>query len=131
MTTSKPIIPDGQEVLYERFHLAPAFRVGQTVYVSGVIGRGSDGVPDAAADEFALAFAQLATTLEAAGASMSDIVELTSFHTDMGTIGDFATAKDAVISEPYPAWTAIGCTALVDPKARAEVKATAVIGDGE
>jgi enamine deaminase RidA (YjgF/YER057c/UK114 family) len=31
------------------------------------------------------------------------------------------------LGEPFPAWTAIGCTALAIPGARAEVKATAVI----
>lgn len=127
MTTREPIIPAGQEFSYERLHFAPAFRVGDTVYVSGVIGRGPDGVPDSAAAEYETAFALLSATLEAAGASLADIVELTSFHVDMTTIAEFAAAKDEAISKPYPAWTAIGCTTLFDPKARAEVKATAVI----
>ncbi|NOX31990.1 MAG: RidA family protein [Actinobacteria bacterium] len=127
MTIREPIIPAGQEFSYNRLHFAPAFRVGSTVYVSGVIGRGADGVPDDPAAEFALAFEIMATTLEAAGAAMSDIVELTSFHVGMDTIGEFAAAKDAAIAEPYPAWTVIGCSSLIDPKARAEVKATAVI----
>ncbi len=132
VTIREPIIPAGQEFSYERLHFAPAFRVGDTVHVSGVIGRGPGGAPEIAADEFEAAFSQLAATLAAAGASMSDIVELTSFHVDMAnTIADFAAAKDAVISEPYPAWTAIGCTTLLDPKARAEVKATAVITSPE
>jgi len=128
MTTRKPIIPPGEEGTYERFHFAPAFRVGDTVYVSGVIGRGDDGrVPSDAADEFRSAFAQLASTLEAAGATLADIVELTTFHVGMAEIGEFVAAKDAVISEPYPAWTAIGCASLIAPGARVEVKATAVI----
>lgn len=127
MTQREPIVPAGQEFAYERFHFAPAFRVGDTVYVSGIIGSAPDGVPDDPADEFAAAFAQMAATLAEAGAAMTDIVELTSYHVDMATIGEFVAAKDAVISKPYPAWTAIGCTTLIDPKARAEVKATAVI----
>ena len=128
MTIRKAIIPPGQEGTYEQFHFAPAFRVGDTVYVSGVIGHGEDGrVPSEAADEFRAAFEQLASTLEEAGAMLSDIVELTTFHVGMAEIGDFIVAKDAVISEPYPAWTAIGCASLVVPRARVEIKATAVI----
>jgi enamine deaminase RidA (YjgF/YER057c/UK114 family) len=123
------------EMSYERFHFAPAVKVagpggaGTTIYVSGVIGTGADGrVPEHPSDEFANAFTQLASTLEAAGASMADVVELTSFHVSMSeTLGDFLAAKDAAVGEPYPAWTAIGCTELAIPKARAEVKATAVI----
>jgi enamine deaminase RidA (YjgF/YER057c/UK114 family) len=32
-----------------------------------------------------------------------------------------------VIADPYPAWTAIGCTGLAIPGARVEVKVTAVV----
>ena len=130
MADRGPIIPSGSEAMYDRFHFAPAFRVGNTIYVSGVIGTGADGsVPDDAAEEFGNAFAALAATLEAAGSGTADIVEITSVHTDMGDLGAFMAAKDGVISEPYPAWTAIGCTGLAIPGARAEVKATAVVAD--
>ena len=124
-----PIIPPGKEKLYERFHFAPAYRVGDTIHVSGIIGTGDDGrVPEAPADEFAAAFAELADTLAAAGASVHDIVEMTSYHIDMGeTLPAFIEAKDAAISEPYPAWTAIGTTGLAFPGGRAEVKVTAVV----
>jgi enamine deaminase RidA (YjgF/YER057c/UK114 family) len=128
MTNRGPIIPEGFEGSYDRFHFAPAFRVGDTVYVSGVIGTGADGqVPSEPIDEFRAAFAQLAVTLEAAGVTLADVVELTSFHTDLTQIRDFMTAKDEAISESYPAWTAVGTTGLLMPGARAEVKATAVI----
>lgn len=129
MTERRAVIPDGQQATYDRFHFAPAFRVGETVHVSGVIGVGDGGtVPDGAAEEFANVFAGLAAALAAAGASMDDIVEMTSFHTDMpNSLGEFMAAKDAAISDPYPAWTAIGCTALAIPGARVEVKVTAVV----
>lgn len=122
-----PIIPTGQEKMYERFHFAPAYRVGDLLFVSGVIGTGADGkVPADAAEEFTTAFSSLSATLEACGASIGDIVEMTSFHVDMDdTLGAFIAAKDAAVVEPYPAWTAIGCTALAFPGARAEVKVTA------
>ena len=125
------IIPPGQERVYQSWHFAPAVRTGNTIYVSGVIGLGDGGkVPEDPAEEFANAFTQLAGTLAAAGASLEDVVELTSFHVNMSeTLGAFVAAKDAVISEPYPAWTAIGCTELAVPGGRAEVKATAVVAD--
>lgn len=122
------VIPPGQERVYASWHFAPAVRVGDTIHVSGIIGMGPDGkVPEDPAEEFANAFAQLATTLEAAGATLADVVELTTFHVDMAdTLGAFVAAKDAAITEPWPAWTAIGCTGLAVPGGRAEVKATAV-----
>lgn len=128
MTERGPIIPAGSEKTYERFHFAPAYRVGDTVYVSGVIGTGDDGrAPADAAEEFTNAFSNLAATLEAAGSSMAEIVDMTSFHIDMGdTLGPFMAARDAAMAEPWPAWTAIGCTELAMPGARAEVKVTAI-----
>lgn len=128
MSERGPIIPEGQQGTYDRFHFAPAFRVGDTVHVSGVIGLGPEGrVPAEAADEFKSAFDALAGTLEAAGASLADIVDLTTFHVGMEEMEAFMAAKDAAIVEPYPAWTAIGCASLIIPKARVEIKATAVI----
>ena len=132
MTERRAVIPDGQQATYDRFHFAPAFRVGDTIHVSGVIGVGAGGaVPDDASDEYANVFAGLSTALAAAGATMRDIVDMTSFHTDMpDTLRDFMAAKDAAIDEPYPAWTAIGCTGLAIPGARVEVKVTAVVDGG-
>jgi enamine deaminase RidA (YjgF/YER057c/UK114 family) len=132
MAERRAVIPDGQQATYDRFHFAPAFRVGNTIHVSGVIGvRDGGAVPDDATDEYANVFAGLSAALEAAGATMGDIVDMTSFHTDMpDTLGDFMAAKDAAIDEPYPAWTAIGCTGLAIPGARVEVKVTAVVDGG-
>ena len=122
MSTRGPIIPAGSEKTYERFHFAPAYRVGDTVYVSGIIGAGDDP-----AEQFADAFTQLARVLEAAGSSVENIVEMTSFHVDMSAhLGAFMAARDAAMSEPWPAWTAIGCTELAMPNGLAEVKVTAV-----
>lgn len=131
MTERGPIIPAGSEKTYERFKFAPAFRVGDTIYVSGVIGTGADGrVDEDASVEFATAFATLASTLEAAGSSLADVVDMTSFHVDMdSTLGPFMAAKSAAMSEPHPAWTAIGCTGLAIPGSRAEIKVTAVLQD--
>ena len=129
MANFNVVIPVGSEKTYERLHFAPAVRTGNTVYCSGVIGAVGSGVPDDPADEFAAAFKGLADVIEAAGGSLDDVVEMTSFHVDMAKhLGAFMAAKDAAISEPYPAWTAIGCTELAIPGARVEIKATAVIG---
>ncbi len=129
MTTREPIIPAGHESAYERFQFAPAFRVGDTIHVSGVIGRDADGkVPDDPATEYAAVFEGLAHVLEAAGSGLADIVEMTSFHTDFpDTMAAFMKAKSAALGAPFPAWTAIGCTALAAPGARVEVKVTAVL----
>ncbi len=122
MTERGPVIPADSQASYDRFHFAPAYRVGDTLYVSGVIGS-----VESRADEFAGAVANLANVLDAAGDSLADVVEMTSFHVDMSeTLGSFMKARDAAMTEPWPAWTAIGCTELAIPTGRAEVKVTAV-----
>ena len=64
MTDRHPVIPPGHESTYARFGFAPAFRAGNTVYVSGVIGRGADGkVPADEAAEYASVFESLAVVL--------------------------------------------------------------------
>jgi enamine deaminase RidA (YjgF/YER057c/UK114 family) len=122
-----PIVPPGAERSYSRFQFAPAFRAGDAIYVSGVIGRDADGaVPQVATDEFDAAFHQLGEVLAAAGAGFADIVDLTTFHVDLTTLGDFMAVKARYIAEPFPAWTAIGVSGLAALGARAEVKAVAV-----
>jgi enamine deaminase RidA (YjgF/YER057c/UK114 family) len=129
MAKPNPVIPEGSEKTYERFHFAPAVRVGDILYCSGVIGADGATVPDDAGDEFTAAFASLAHVLAAAGGSLEDVVEMTSYHVDMAQhLPAFMAAKDAAISEPYPAWTAIGCTELAIAGARVEIKATAHLG---
>ena len=122
MTERGPVVPEDSQASYDRFHFAPAYRVGDTLYVSGVIGTG-----ETLQEEFASAFENLANVLAAAGFSFADVVDMTSFHVDMqSTLGAFMEARDAAMSEPWPAWTAIGCTELAIPTGRAEVKVTAV-----
>lgn len=122
MTERGPVIPDGSQKSYDRFHFAPAYRAGDTLYVSGVIGTG-----ESLEDEFANAFASLADVLAAAGFALSDVVDMTSFHVNMSeSLGAFMAARDSAMSEPWPAWTAIGCTELAIPTGHAEVKVTAI-----
>lgn len=128
MADHEVIVPQGFEATYENFQFAPAVKKGNTVFVSGVIGSDNGTAIEDPSEEFAAAFAQLKFTLEQAGATVDDVVELTSFHVDIDQhLGAFMKAKSQVIGKPYPAWTAIGCSALAIPGAKAEVKATAII----
>ena len=56
---------------------------------------------------------------------MADVVEMTTYHTDMALLGTFMKIKDEYVAEPYPAWTAIGCTQLALPGALVEIRAQA------
>ncbi|GAB5537468.1 MAG: RidA family protein [Rubricoccaceae bacterium] len=105
-------------------------RVGATVWVSGQAGFGPVGIPDSIEDQSRLAFQNLQLVLEAAGASLDDIVEMTTYHTSMDELAGFMSVKSEFIRAPFPAWTAVEVSGLAEPALKVEIQATAVIGSG-
>lgn len=64
--------------------------------------------------------------LAEAGAGFADIVDSTLYIVDLpANAATMAKVKDDFIKPPYPASTWIGVSALVYPRARAEIKVTA------
>ena len=129
MVERESIIPTGMEAVYDDIHYSPAVRVGGTGYVSGQIGRDENlKVVADSEEQIVQAFENLKQVIEAAGGSMSDIVDLTSFHTDMRDLALFMKVKDRYLTKDYPAWTAIGASALGGvPGLIVEIKAVAVL----
>ena len=81
-------------------------------------------------------FQQLQAHLEKAGAGLEDVVELQSFHLAPDN-AEFRVQMDIVLKvhaeffkDRYPAWTAVGTTALFTQGAPMELRAEAVIGSG-
>jgi enamine deaminase RidA (YjgF/YER057c/UK114 family) len=122
------INPKENQPMYERFHFSQANRVGDTIWVSGQVGLDDNLVPASGiAAQARLAFEGLKRTLAVAGASLSDVVELTTFHIDLrGEMEEFTKVKDEYISRDYPAWTAVGVTQLALAELRVEIRAVAV-----
>lgn len=126
------IIPAGAQVMYDAYHFAPATRVGDTIWVSGQVGIDAAFKPGKGMEEQArLAFQGLKSVLEAAGATLADVVELMTFHIDLrGEMADFTKVKDEHFPDRYPSWTAVGVTQLAAPEFRVEIRAVAVAGCG-
>ncbi len=112
---------------YDRFHFSQAVRAGDIVVCAGQIGVGADGRPPAdLTEEFRAAWRAVGAVLDAAGLAYSDILEYTSFHVGLqATLPAFMKARDEVLREPWPAWTAIGITELAIPGAHVEIRVTA------
>lgn len=129
MSDREAIIPKGMEYVYDRIHYAPAVRVGNTVYVSGQIGRDANGqLVEGTEAQIVQAFENLKNVLAAAGAQMNDIVDLTTFHTDMRDLQLFMKVKDRYLTQDFPAWTAIGAASLGGASGYLiEIKAVAVL----
>jgi len=126
------INPPGTEKIYQRQQFSQAVRVGDTVWVSGQVGvndrwQAAEGIEAQAR----LAFQNLERVLAHAGASLSDVVELTTFHTSMADVAGFAKVKTEFFTQDYPSWTAVGVTQLVLPSLLVEIRATAVVGSSK
>ena len=77
--------------------------------------------------QFAVAFETLRGILREAGASLSDIVEITSYHVGISThMEAFMHVWARYLKEPYPAWTAIGVSELIVPGGLVEIRAVAL-----
>jgi enamine deaminase RidA (YjgF/YER057c/UK114 family) len=128
-----PINPEKTQPLYDGFHFSQANRVGDTIWVSGQVGVDDQLTPASGmAAQAHLAFEGLKRTLAAAGATLDDVVELTTFHIDLrGELEQFAKVKDEYLPRNYPAWTAVGVTQLALPELRFEIRAVAVAGSSK
>jgi enamine deaminase RidA (YjgF/YER057c/UK114 family) len=105
----------GQRALNEHYRYSAAIRSGDLLFVSGQVGNREDGSPEPDFEkQVQLAFDNLETTLKAAGATLDDIVDVTTFHTDPAKQFDAVSAVRLKIfgEPPYPNWTAVGVTWL-------------------
>jgi enamine deaminase RidA (YjgF/YER057c/UK114 family) len=129
MATRKDIIPRGMEIIFERFHYAPGVLVDDTLYIAGQVGRNEAlEVVNGTEAQFVQAFENVKKVLDAAGSSFDDIVEMVTYHVDMGDLQLFMQVKDRYFSGRLPAWTGIGVTALAMPGLVVEIKCQARIG---
>ena len=121
------IIPASMQVLYDEWHFAPAVKVDNMLYLSGLIGAESDfTVSDDPEKQFNRVFDMLEEILTEAGGSISNVIEMTTYHVNLAdSFPAFTAVKDKRMPEPHPAWTAIGVESLLLPGALVELKAIA------
>lgn len=126
--------PNGWENSYHQQHYTPVVKVGNTVIVSGI----PAAVGDTYEGKVRWMFEQLRAHLATVGATMADVVELTSFHTTpknpkqfRDEFKKFAPIHHEFFPDHYPAWSAVGSTALLADGAPVELRAVAMIGSGK
>ena len=108
---------------------------GTLVFVAGQIGWTADQrmVSDDFVDQARQALANVVAVLAEAGATPADLVRLTWYIVDrdeyVASLEPLGAAYREVIGRVYPAMTAVEVRQLVEPRARVEIEATAVIPD--
>jgi 2-iminobutanoate/2-iminopropanoate deaminase len=65
--------------------------------------------------------------LEAHGATMSDVIKISTFVTDMSQLASIRGLRTTYFSAPYPASTLVAVSALVHPDWLIEMEAVAVV----
>lgn len=126
--TERKLISSGSP--YEpKVGFSRAVAVGETIYVSGTVGRnedGSDGPPDAYL-QAKLTIRTIEKALEQAGSSLKDVVRTRVYLTDIATFDDAARAHGEAFGEIRPASSMIAVSALAAPWMLVEIEAVAVI----
>ncbi len=137
------ILPDARsKQSYDETHYAAARRVGDMIYVSGmIVGRRPGEGDDVAAFKLQTrrTLERLKTLLEASGTDLGHVVMINSFHVWQGP--NFAGTRDEqfkafeevlgdYVRAPYPAWTAVGTTGLLADTGVVEVQVIASAPQG-
>lgn len=104
---------------------------GDTIYLSGVVAglRDQNDTLDAA---YVRAFERMGAILKRAGSSWDDVVDMTSFHTDLTTqFPAMVAVKNRYVKAPPLAWTAIEISRLIPDRGVTEIKIVAKLQTGK
>jgi reactive intermediate/imine deaminase len=113
----------------DQFRIAQGYRVGDLVIVSGQAAIDEEGQIVGVGDfeaQAEQAFANLRRTLEAAGSSLTKIIKVTIYLTDMSNFPKIVELRGRHFTQPWPADTIVGVTALALPELEIEIEAIAL-----
>jgi 2-iminobutanoate/2-iminopropanoate deaminase len=108
-------------------------QVGDTIYVAGQVAQDPEGTLVGAGDMTAQArqvFANIEAVLAVAGASMKDVVKITTYVTDMSKYADFSAVRAEVFPDADIASATVAAPTLVRDGFLVEVETIAVMGAG-
>jgi enamine deaminase RidA (YjgF/YER057c/UK114 family) len=132
MAGFETVVPAALKGVYDRWHFAPAVISNGLIFCSGIVGTSVDGEAPVGAGiggalegarsttgdpwaglaalqavrdpeaQFATAFEALAAILAEAGATLADLVELTTYHVDMARhMETFTRTRDRYLGAPW------------------------------
>lgn len=121
------VVPPETQYVSELFGYSQAVRIGPWVTTSAIPGFDIEkrGFPEDYASQVREAFENLKLVLEAAGARMDEVVELSTQQLDMEQFNTTVDGKLEAFGEHKPTWTAIGAKSLPLPSMQFQVSARA------
>ncbi len=108
-------------------------QVGDTIYVSGHVAQDADGKVVGKGDMAAQTrqvFANIETVLAEAGATLEDVVKITTYITDMSAYAAFSAVRAEMFPNAGMASATVAGAVLVSDDFLVEVEAIAVKGSG-
>lgn len=100
------------------------------LYLSGQVAQDHEGNVVGVGDLYAQAVCihdTIKSILESQGATMADVIKITTFITDMSHLASIRALRTAYFNAPYPASTLVEVSRLVHPDWLLEIEAVAVI----
>ena len=110
---------------------AQGIQVGDTIHVSGQVAQAPDGSVVGEGNMEAQArqvFANIEAVLSLGGATLNDIVRITTYVTDMSQYGGYVRVRKALFPDANIASATVSSPMLVRPEFLIEIEATAVVG---
>ena len=115
---------EGERRFQDQTGYADAVVAGDTIYLSGVVVGLREGEELAAA--YDRTYARIGAILARAGAGWDDVVDMTSYHTDIDAqFPAMVAVHRRYVRAPFPAWTAIDVDRLVPERGITEIKIVA------
>jgi len=109
----------------EQLGYSDAVIAGDTIYLSGIVVGRAPG-ETSLTPAFERAYRHIGRILERAGASYADIVDVTSYHTDVvPQVEAMSAVQRRLLGSPPPAWTAVQVARLLPEAGIAEIKIVA------
>jgi 2-iminobutanoate/2-iminopropanoate deaminase len=104
---------------------------GRVIHVSGSVGFGDDGkvVSGGMEAETRATFENIAKTLEASGAKLSDIIRITAFITDLDAYPEYAKVRLELFADHLPSSATVQVAGLL-VGAQIEIDAIAFVPEG-
>ena len=104
-----------------------AVRAGNFLFISGATAGGTDAANGTAAQQAEAVLQKLSHILQAEGTTLTNVVKVTVFLTDMRARAEIAKVRETYFQGVYPASTLMQVAALAAPNLKLEIEAIAAL----